>query len=159
MPICRRLIEDIAFGWAVVYAICFNRAELRIFPKNLISIKIGVDVAIKGVNQLKPGMILTESVYNQQELLLLEKDTVLTKKRIWILKTWGINQVSVKGRPKEAGKTAIEIEIETRETIEAELKAKFADVIDDSVMKEIMEAAGRQLLKSLNDEDAENKPT
>ena len=116
-------------------------------------------MAIRSVNELKPGMTLTESVYNQQELLLLEKDTVLTKKRIWILKTWGIKRVNVKGKPKEAGKTAIEIEIETRETIEAELEAKFADVIDEPVMKEIMEAAGRQLLKNLNDEDAENKPT
>ena len=66
--------------------------------KNLISIKIGVGVAILSVDDLKPGMVLTASVYNQQELLLLEKDTALTKKRIWILKTWGIKQVSVKGK-------------------------------------------------------------
>lgn len=104
-------------------------------------------------------MILTESVYNQQELLLLEKDTVLNKKQIWILKTWGIKQVSVKGKPKEDGKTAIEIEAENRETIENELKAKFEDVIDDPVMEDIMKAAQRQLLKSLNDQDAENRPT
>ena len=115
-------------------------------------------MAILNVNDLKPGMILTEAVYNQQELLLLEKDTALTKKRIWILKTWGIQRVNVKGKPKDAGKTAIEIELESRETIENELKAKFEDVIDDPVMEEIMKAAGRQLLKSLNDQDAENKP-
>jgi len=116
-------------------------------------------VAIIHVNDLKPGMILIDSVYNQQELLLLEKDTALTKKRIWILKTWGIKRVSVKGKPKVDGKTAIEIEIESRETIEKELKAKFEDVIDDPVMEEIMKAAQRQLLKNLNDQDAENKPT
>ena len=115
-------------------------------------------MAILNVNDLKPGMILTESVYNQQELLLLEKNTALTKKRIWILKTWGIMQVSVKGKAKEAGKTAIEIELESRATIEKELKAKFEDVINDPVMQEIMKAAGRQLLKNLNDQDAEDKP-
>ena len=102
-------------------------------------------------------MILAESVYNQQELLLLEKDTALTKKRIWILKTWGINRVYVKGKPKEDGRTAVEIERENRESIEKELKAKFEDVIDNPVMKEIMKAAQRQLLKKLNDQDAENK--
>ena len=115
-------------------------------------------MAILSVNDLKPGMILTESVYNQQELLLLEKNTTLTKKRIWILKTWGIKRVSVKGKPQAAAKTAIEIELESRATIAKELKAKFEDVIDDPVMEEIMKAAERQLLKNLNDQDAEDKP-
>ncbi len=114
-------------------------------------------MAILRVDDLKPGMILAESVFNQQELLLLEKDTALTKKRIWILKTWGIKRVSVKGKTKADGKTAVEIEKESRETIEKELKAKFEDVIDNPVMKEIMKAAQRQLLKNLNDQDAENK--
>ena len=114
-------------------------------------------MAIIDVNELKPGMILAKSVYNQQGLLLLEKDTALTKKRIWILKTWGIRRVRVKGKPKVDGKTAVEIERESRETIEKELKAKFEDVIDNPVMKEIMKAAQRQLLKIINDQDAENK--
>ena len=114
-------------------------------------------MAIIRVNELKPGMILAESVFNQQELLLLEKDTALTKKRIWILKTWGIERVSVKGKSKDGGKTAVQIERESRESIEEELKTKFEDVIDNPVMKEIMKAAQRQLLKNLNDQDAENK--
>ena len=46
----------------------------------------------------------------------------------------------------------------TRATIAKELKAKFEDVIDDPVMQEIMKAAERQLLKNLNDQDAEDKP-
>lgn len=111
------------------------------------------------IDKLKPGMILARSVYNQQDLLLLEKDSSLTKKRIWMLKTWGIDQVSVKGKPQREGKADFEAELETKETIETELKTKFADVIDDPVMEEIMKAAGRQLLKSLSDRDAENKPT
>ncbi len=111
------------------------------------------------IDELKPGMILARSVYNQQDLLLLEKDSSLTKKRIWMLKTWGIDQVSVKGKAKDDGRTVFEAELETKETIETELKTKFADVIDDPVMEEIMKAAARQLLKSLSDRDAENKPT
>ena len=104
-------------------------------------------------------MILAESVHNQQDLLLLEKDTALTQRRIWILKTWGIKRVSIKGKPKADGKTDIAVEIESRESIESELKAKFEDVIDDPVMKQIMKAAQRQLLKNLNDPDAENEST
>lgn len=111
------------------------------------------------INELKPGMILARSVYNQQELLLLEKDSSLTKKRIWMLKTWGIDQVSIKGRPQNDGKTVFEAESESKESIEAELKARFAEVIDDPVMEEIMKAAGRQLQKNLQDSGKENEPT
>jgi hypothetical protein len=120
---------------------------------------IEVVVLITKIDELKPGMILAEPVYNQSGSLLLEKDTSLTKKRIWMLKTWGIDKVSVKGKPKESGKTAIEIELEAKETIEKELRAKFEDTINDPVMETIMKAAARQLLKSLRDKDAQNKPS
>jgi hypothetical protein len=111
------------------------------------------------IDELKPGMILARSVHNQQDLLLLEKDSALTKKRIWMLKTWGIDQVNIKGQPKSDGRTDFEAELETRETIKAELKAKFADVIDDPVMEEIMKAASRQLQQNLSGPDKENEST
>jgi hypothetical protein len=111
------------------------------------------------IDELKPGMVLARSVYNQQNLLLLEKDTPLTKKRIWMIRTWGIVQVSIKGKPKEDNRTDFEAELENEEAIEKELKAKFADVIEDPIMQEIMEAAGRQLQKRLNDPKKENEST
>jgi hypothetical protein len=111
------------------------------------------------LDELKPGMILAEPIRNQSGSLLLDKDTSLTKKRIWMLKTWGVDKVSIKGKPKEGGKTTIETELETKETIEKELRAKFEDTIDDPVMELIMKAAARQLQKSLNDTDAQNKPS
>jgi len=111
------------------------------------------------LDELKPGMILAEPVYNQQELLLLEQGTALTKKRIWMLKTWGMGQVYVKGRPRGDGEGTGAAGMETKETIEKELKEKFADVADDPVMAEIMKAAGRQLQKSLNGQDEGNERT
>ena len=111
------------------------------------------------IDELKPGMILARSVYNQQDLLLLEKDSSLTKKRIWMLKTWGIDQVDIKGKPKNDSRNVFEAEIETKESIENELKAKFADVIDDPIMEEIMKAAARQLQKNLRDPGKENEHT
>jgi hypothetical protein len=127
--------------------------------KHLIISKIEVIVIRLKIEELKPGMTLARSVYNQQDLLLLEKDTSLTKKRIWMLKTWGIDQVSVKGKSQGEGKGDFEAEIETKETIETELKAKFEDVIDEPIMQEIMKAAGRQLQKSMIDQEKENEPT
>lgn len=110
------------------------------------------------IDELRPGMILARPVYNQQDLLLLESDTSLTKKSIWMLKTWGIDQVSVKGKSKDDGETIFEKESETREAIERELQAKFANVIDDPVMVEIMKAAGRQLQKRLSDSEEKHEP-
>jgi hypothetical protein len=111
------------------------------------------------IDALKPGMILARSVYNQQGLRLLEKGSALTKKQIWMVKTWGIDQVSVKGEPEEDDRTDVEFEFESKETIEKELKAKFAEVIDDPIMQEIMNAAGRQLQKRLSEPKKENEST
>jgi hypothetical protein len=119
---------------------------------------IKVVVVILKIDELKPGMILAESVYNRSGSLLLEKNTSLTKRRIWMLKTWGIDKVSLEGKSKEGGNTVSETELETKETIEKELRAKFEDTIDDPVMEIIMKAAARQLQKSLSDRDAQDQP-
>ena len=104
-------------------------------------------------------MVLARSVYNQQEQLLLEKGNSLTKKRIWMLKTWGIDVVSVKGRAPKDALADYEVEFETRESIEKELQAKFADVIQDPIMQEIMKAASRQLQINLTDPNKQNETT
>lgn len=111
------------------------------------------------IDQLKPGMVLAESVYNQQELLLFEKGASLTKKRIWTLKTWGINHVRIKGERKGNHLTTIEPEGKNKQTIENELQEKFADALDDPVMAAIMKAASRQLQENSNDPENGNEPT
>ncbi|MGD9174113.1 MAG: hypothetical protein PVF29_08135 [Desulfobacterales bacterium] len=111
------------------------------------------------IDALKPGLVLADPVYNRQGLLLLEKGTALTQKRIWMLKTWGIDQVNVKGRGQKDGPSNYEIEFETLESIENELQAKFADVIDDPIMQAIMKAASRQLQKRIMDPDKHNETT
>ena len=110
------------------------------------------------IDELKPGMILAQPVYNQQDLLLLENDSPLTKNRIWMLKTWGIDQVSVKDKSKDDGRTVFETDAETKVDIEKDLKAKFEDVIDDPIMVKIMKAAGRQLQKRISDPEQTNEP-
>ena len=145
------VFENIAIAAVVVYATLFVNICIFSWVEDFM-IRLKID-------ELKPGMILAQSVYNQQDLLLLEKDTPLTKKRIWMIRTWGIDQVSVKGKPIEDNRTDFEAELENKEAIEKELKAKFADVIKDPVMQEIMNAACRQLQKRLSDPKKENEST
>ena len=111
------------------------------------------------IDSLKPGMVLARSVCNQQDLLLLEKGTALTKKRIWMLKTWGIDQVSIKGHGQKDEAASGEVEVETHASIEKELQAKFDDVLDDPIMAEIMQAAARQLQKDLTHPDKQDETT
>jgi len=107
---------------------------------------------------LKPGMVLAQSVQNTQGVLLLDAGTKITKKNIRIFKSWGVSEVSVGGELNEL-KTAGETPAaEVKDTVEMELKAKFSDVLDDPVMAEIFNAARKQLMKDLpkNEHEKEN---
>jgi len=107
---------------------------------------------------LKPGMVLARAVQNQQDVLLLDAGTKITKKNIRIFKSWGVNEFSVKGELnslKTGGETP---EPEMRDAVEMELKAKFSDVMNDPVMVQIFNAASKLLLKDLpkNENEKEN---
>ena len=99
------------------------------------------------LDNLKPGMILTQPVRNRQGVLLLEAGAKISKKNIRIFKSWGILEVSIKGNLAEAEGPTGDTEIREKESIEKQLKEKFCDVLDDPVMVEIFNAARNQLIK------------
>jgi hypothetical protein len=102
---------------------------------------------ILAVDDLKPGMILARPVRNLQGVLLLEAGARITKKNIRIFKSWGVNEVAIKGRRSRSKSSSAEAEISDPETVEKLLKDKFADVLDDPVMVVIYKAAKSQLIK------------
>ena len=93
------------------------------------------------LEEYKLGMILAESVYSRQDVLLLKEGTELTERKVWILKSWGISKVSVEGEQDEDINSDQRKESKAMETIKKELKEKFSDVLQDPVMEEIMNAA------------------
>ncbi len=95
--------------------------------------------------ELKPGMVLAQSVRNHQGVLLLDAGTKISKKNIRIFKSWGVLEVSVKGKLNES-KSGDEPPAVPKDATEMELKAKFTDVLDDPVMVEIFNAARKQLV-------------
>ncbi|MCP4371124.1 MAG: hypothetical protein GY797_23870 [Deltaproteobacteria bacterium] len=101
------------------------------------------------LEEYTPGMILAESVYSGQDVLLLKEGTELTEKKVWILKSWGISKVSVEGEEIEDIKSDKRKESKAMETIKEELKEKFSDVLEDPVMEEIMNAACKQIEKDI----------
>jgi len=109
------------------------------------------------VVDLKPGMVLAQSVHNHQGVLLLDARTKITKKNIRIFKSWGVLEVSVKGelnKLKTVGETPVP---RVKDSVEMELQAKFSDVMDDPVMVEIFKAARKQLMKDLPETEHEKE--
>ncbi len=99
------------------------------------------------LDELKPGMRVAKPVLNAQNILLIKGGTDLTEKNILTLKTWGVTHVVVEGTGQE---DALSDEIPDQKgdvAIEKRLKEKFADVLDNPVMVEIMRTAICQIRK------------
>ena len=82
-------------------------------------------------DKLKAGMILAKTVYNHQELMLLEAGTKLREKNIRMFKSWGVPLVWVKGESPGITNRNKSSKDQSAASLEAELNQKFADVIDD----------------------------
>jgi hypothetical protein len=109
------------------------------------------------IDDLKPGMILTQPVRNAQGILLLEAGARITKKNIRIFKSWGVEDVCVKGEKKETKTGGAPAVAAVKDNVEAELKEKFADVMDDPVMHAIFKAVANQLTKKILNNENENE--
>ena len=101
------------------------------------------------IADLKPGMVLAQSVRNHQGVMLLGAGTKITKKNIRIFKSWGVIDVSVTGDLNKSGAAGEMPVAEANEAVEMKLKEKFSDVMGDSVMVEIFNAASKLLMKDL----------
>ena len=110
-----------------------------------------------GIEDLKPGMILEHPVKNHQGVLLLEARAKITKKNIRILKSWGVEEVTVKGEVLRVNDSTFQPETQIVESDEMQLKEKFSDVLDDPVMVEIFNAASRQLNNDLPNNESKDE--
>ncbi|MBW1702112.1 MAG: hypothetical protein JRJ69_07195 [Deltaproteobacteria bacterium] len=114
------------------------------------------------LDELRRRMILAKPVHNLQGVLLLDQGTELTEKNIWILKSWGVNQVWVEGGSEEGKEKEKEEDVEPEKkmkyAIQEELKEKFSEVLDDQVMVEILRVAGKQLEKRFLEKEEQNDP-
>ena len=102
------------------------------------------------IENLEPGMILAEPVFNHQQSLLLNTGAKLGEKSIRMFKSWGVTSVWVKGDSPEDAPNKPAHGIESIAAIESELAEKFSDVTENPVMVEIMQAASRVLSKNVN---------
>lgn len=105
------------------------------------------------LDKLKPGMVLAKPVHSLHGVLLLNDGTKITKKNIWVLKSWGVTEVWVEGEFKKDEDSHNKSESEERKSIEKELREKFSEALEDEVMAEIMRVAIKQLEKRIQKKD------
>jgi hypothetical protein len=100
---------------------------------------------VLAIEELETGMVLAEAVRNHQNQLLLEAGRKVTDKTVRVFKSWGIRRVAVRaehaGGVEPPGKNACE----SLDALDEGLTARFAEVLHDPIMVEIMHAACRQL--------------
>jgi putative nucleotidyltransferase with HDIG domain len=78
------------------------------------------------ISELKPGMILKEAIYNEENSIeLLSKDTIITQRQIYLLENANIESIVIKTESKEEG---IDLE-ELRKSIEDDIDTEIEDVL------------------------------
>jgi len=111
------------------------------------------------IEDIKPGMILAQPVRNRQGVLLLEAGARITNKNIRIFKSWGINEIAIRGDRSVSKDAAGDTESRGKESIEKQLKEKFSDVLDDPVMVEIFNAASIRLMQDPHNSESDHEPS
>mgnify|MGYP001036742730 CR=1 FL=1 len=85
--------------------------------------------------ELKPGMVLGEDVKNFQGVLLLKNGTFLDEKKIKLLKTWGVDLVSVISQENDTNSTNTE---KVSQTIKL-LEHRFSPHNENPLMQKLKE--------------------
>ena len=100
-------------------------------------------MALMKLQDLKPGMILENPVYDFQDMLLLKEGVELTEKNLKMMKSWGVTRARVEGEYGDQSLLGSDSESDVKNKIEEEIKEQFTGVSDDEVMQEIMKAAAK----------------
>lgn len=102
-------------------------------------------MTVVNIDDLKPGMVLAEAVRSHQDQVLLEAGRKVTVKAIRVFKSWGIRRLAVRSGAGGEGEAQGAARPAPLAALDEGLRTRFADVLTDPLMVEIMQAAGRQL--------------
>jgi len=91
------------------------------------------------LKEAQAGMFLATDVVNTQQMLLLKKGASLTEKNLQMLKSWGVETISVQQSTSEDSETSRPSD--NSHDIEQEILAQFADTVENPIMAEICRVA------------------
>jgi hypothetical protein len=101
------------------------------------------------IDHVQPGMTLAKDAYTFRKQLLLPTGTVLNDKNIEMMKAWGVSEVDTEGC-SEPDLAEVERRISQAPALAAAnvmLDHRFSAVKSDSMMREILTIAKKQLLE------------
>ncbi len=110
-------------------------------------------VSIK-IAEVKPGMVLAADAVNPRGALLIRAGQSLSERNIRMLKSWGVSNVLVVREEEEEEAGEEDTTIPDDQTIEEEVKKRFAKCGDHPVMAEVMSIAIELKLKSFKENKA-----
>lgn len=99
------------------------------------------------VNELKPGMILREAIYNEENSIeLLAKDTILTQRQIYLLENANVESIVVKTENTEEGIDLEEIRksIEDDIDIDIEIEDVLVSIVNQNMKINILTGDGNR---------------
>lgn len=99
-------------------------------------------------SNLQPGMVLGGDVKTFKGQLLLPGGTTLTDRHIEKLMAWGVSEADIEGH-EEPSLADLDAQMENAPALaeaSAALDERFADVLDEPLMGEILRIAKQQLL-------------
>lgn len=93
------------------------------------------------LHRVKPGMVVAKPVHNSHGTVMLNNGTVLSEKNIWILKSWGVEEVWVREERAERVTEGDNPRTKEREVVRKEDPESEPKGLEDQVMMEIMRVA------------------
>ena len=106
------------------------------------------------IAEVKSGMVLAADAINPRGALLLRAGQSLNEKNIRMLKSWGVSNVLVVMDEEEEEPKEEDTAIPDDQTIEEEVRKRFAKSGDNPVMAQIMDIAIELKLKSAREKRA-----
>lgn len=91
------------------------------------------------LREAQKDMVLAADAVNTQQMLLLKKGALLTEKSLQMLKSWGVETITVQQSDTDGSEAPCPSD--NRNNVEQEIFSRFADTIENPVMAEICRMA------------------
>lgn len=108
-------------------------------------------MGILSIKEVKPGMKITQPVYNYQGQMLLPSNTVISERHMKLLKTWGVVELQIEGvECRIVDKLAL-LNDENRQIVEKEIAFLFPCENLDEFNMELKRVAINALINHIDE--------
>lgn len=85
------------------------------------------------VVDVKEGMVIAADVFNLNGQLLMPKGITIAEKHVWLLKSWGVQQLEVEKTGQDDANVSTQITEEEAKLFEGQLREIFGEIKEDEL--------------------------